>query len=376
MSHPVSFIVRYPISRERQHIVDEQVTRSVKERYGAGAEQFEAALCCAVDYDPSLLKVIPDEVIERDYGCGDPSRYVRPGERVLDLGSGGGKICFIASQVVGEQGSVIGIDMTDEMLDLARRSAPKVAEAIGYANVDFRKGRIEDLATDWEKIQAYIEENPVTTLKDYEKLESYKADLRRNLPLVADGSIDTIVSNCVLNLVADSAKPGLFSEMYRVLKPGGRVAVSDIVSDVPTPAHLKADPTLWSGCISGALTEEVFLDELVRAGFRGVMIDKRDEKPWQVVEGINYRSVTVLATKPETVDLQTPSCQMIYRGPWKRVEDDDGRTFIRGRMTDVDGKGQAALSAEIYGRDIIRADRQADACCDSTPPDPEPKSCC
>jgi len=359
--------------------MDEQVTRSVKERYGAGAEQFEAALCCAVDYDPSLLKVIPDEVIERDYGCGDPSRYVRPGERVLDLGSGGGKICFIASQIVGEQGSVIGIDMTDEMLDLARRSAPKVAAAIGYANVAFCKGRIEDLATDWEKIQKYIEENPITSLQDYENLESYKADLRGKEPLIPDATIDTIVSNCVLNLVADSAKPGLFAEMFRVLKPGGRVAVSDIVSDVPTPDHLKADPTLWSGCISGALTEEGFLNELARAGFRGITIDKRDEAPWQVVEGIEYRSVTVLATKPECVDHKVSSCQMIYRGPWKRVEDDDGRIFERGVMTDVDGEGQAVLSAEPYGRDLIRTDRPSDACCSSpsSPSSaPEPKSCC
>jgi len=155
--------------------------------------------------------------------------------------------------------------------------------------------------------------------------------------------------------------------------------VSDIVSDVPTPDHLKADPTLWSGCISGALTEEGFLNELARAGFRGITIDKRDEAPWQVVEGIEYRSVTVLATKPECVDHKVSSCQMIYRGPWKRVEDDDGRIFERGVMTDVDGEGQAVLSAEPYGRDLIRTDRPSDACCSSpsSPSSaPEPKSCC
>ena len=103
-----------------------------------------------MNYDPSLLKVIPQEVIERDYGCGDPSKYLREGETVLDLGSGTGKICFIAAQIVGPKGKVIGVDMTDEMLEVARRNAPVVAERIGYANVEFRKGRIQDLALIWK----------------------------------------------------------------------------------------------------------------------------------------------------------------------------------------------------------------------------------
>lgn len=97
---------------------------AVEERYAAAAHRAEGALCCPVDYNPRYLEVIPQEVIERDYGCGDPSRWVREGETVLDLGSGTGKICFIASQVVGAAGKVIGVDMTDEMLELARRNAP------------------------------------------------------------------------------------------------------------------------------------------------------------------------------------------------------------------------------------------------------------
>lgn len=343
--------------------MDKSLIESVKDRYGAGAEAREAALCCAVEYDTSLLKAIPSEVIERDYGCGDPSRYVRPGDRVLDLGSGGGKICFIAAQIVGPEGAVIGIDMTDEMLTLARGAAPRVAKAIGYANVTFLKGRIEDLATDYEKIGAFIEEHPVTGLEDYEKLEAYKAMIRREEPLIADASVDIVVSNCVLNLVADGAKPELFREMLRVLKPGGRIAVSDIVSDRPTPRHLKDDPTLWSGCISGALTEQDFLDELAAAGFRGIVLDKRDETPWQVVEGIEYRSVTVLATRPGTVDADIDPCHMIYRGPWKRVEDDDGRQFERGAATAVDAAGQAALDGEAFGRDLIRATGKPRSCC-------------
>src|SRR4051812_2717037 len=113
------------------------VESAVKERYAAGARAQEPALCCPVDYDARYLEAIPREVIERDYGCGDPSRHVRRGETVLDLGSGTGKICFIASQVSGPEGRVIGVDMTDAMLEIARRNAPIVAERIGYANVEF-----------------------------------------------------------------------------------------------------------------------------------------------------------------------------------------------------------------------------------------------
>ena len=119
---------------------------SVKEVYAVGAQGRVDELCCPVEYDPIYLESIPDEVVRRDYGCGDPSRYVREGEVVVDLGSGTGKICFIASQMVGPNGRVIGVDMTPEMLDVARRNAPVVAERIGYANVEFRRARIQDLA--------------------------------------------------------------------------------------------------------------------------------------------------------------------------------------------------------------------------------------
>src|SRR5215213_6229388 len=135
---------------------------AVRERYAAGAQKAEEKLCCPVDYNPEYLKAIPPEVIERDYGCGDPSKYLRAGETVLDLGSGTGKICFIAAQVVGREGKVIGVDMTDEMLDVARRNAPIVAERIGYANVEFRKGRIQDLALDLEQLDQELRALPIS----------------------------------------------------------------------------------------------------------------------------------------------------------------------------------------------------------------------
>jgi SAM-dependent methyltransferase len=111
---------------------------AVRERYGEAARRPAQELCCAVEYDAKYLEAIPSEVLKRDYGCGDPTRHVRCGEVVLDLGSGSGKACFIAAQITGPAGRVIGIDMTSEMLELARRSAPVVARNLGYANVEFR----------------------------------------------------------------------------------------------------------------------------------------------------------------------------------------------------------------------------------------------
>src|SRR6266481_9401322 len=134
----------------------------VRQRYATGAKERAHKLCCPVDYNAEYVKVIPQEVIERDYGCGDPSRYLREGETVLDLGSGTGKVCFIAAQIVGPNGKVIGVDMTDEMLEVARRNVPILAERIGYANVEFRKGRIQDLALDLELLDRQLKQTPIT----------------------------------------------------------------------------------------------------------------------------------------------------------------------------------------------------------------------
>lgn len=134
--------------------------RQVAQRYAEAARRIEPELCCPVSYDPRFLKAIPQEVLDRDYGCGDPSAFLRSGETVLDLGSGGGKICFIASQVVGPQGRVIGVDANDEMLALARRAAPEVARTIGFDNVRFVKARIQDLALDLDRLEDRLRERP------------------------------------------------------------------------------------------------------------------------------------------------------------------------------------------------------------------------
>jgi len=235
------------------------VLKEVKERYASGAKAFEPTLCCSVDYDRQYLEIIPKEVIERDYWCWDPSKYVREWETVLDLGSGWGKICFIAAQIVGPKWKVIWVDMTDDMLALARKSKKQVVEKLGYDNIDFRHGYIQDLKTDLDRVAGYLEKNNINSATDYKHLNEEIERLKKELPLIEDNSIDVIVSNCVLNLVSDDKKHELFKEMFRVLKVGGRIAVSDIVSDEISPEHLKNDTHLWSGCLTWALQEKEFL---------------------------------------------------------------------------------------------------------------------
>jgi arsenite methyltransferase len=303
----------------------------VRQRYAAGAKERAEQLCCPVDYASAYLSVIPQEVIERDYGCGDPSGYLRPGETVLDLGSGTGKICFIAAQIVGPIGKVVGVDMTDEMLEVARRNAPIVAERIGFANVEFRKGRIQDLALDLELLDQQLERSPITDAASFLAADELAEELRVKHPLIASDFIDVVVSNCVLNLVEPKSKRQLFDEIFRVLKKGGRTVICDIVSDEEVPEEMQNDPELWSGCISGALTEEGFLAAFEQAGFYGIQMLKRNARPWRTVQGIEFRSVTVEAFKGKQGECFERNQAVIYRGPFKEVLDDDSHRMERGK---------------------------------------------
>src|SRR5436190_2974422 len=136
------------------------VEDAVRQRYSGGAQAVEQALCCAVPYDPRYLEAIPEEILQRDYGCGDPTPYVRAGDTVLDLGSGSGKVCFITAQVVGPAGHVIGVDCNRDMLELARRYRPAVAERLGFDNVDFRCGLIQDLRLDLDLLAGELTRQP------------------------------------------------------------------------------------------------------------------------------------------------------------------------------------------------------------------------
>lgn len=330
-----------------------QVEQNVQTRYAEGAKEKQEALCCPVDYQSELLAILPQEIIEKDYGCGDPSRYVKEGDVVLDLGSGGGKICYMAAQLVGDAGRVIGVDMTDDMLALARRHQADMAETLGGDRVSFKKGYIQDLALDVQKMEGQIAERPIQNLSDYEALTAWKTQQRADKPLIEDASVTLVVSNCVLNLVNKADRSQMLKEIYRVLKPGGRVAISDIISDDVVPEALQNDPTLWSGCISGAFQEEEFLQAFLDAGFVNVSYDKWDEQPWQVVEGIEFRSATLVAVKPSRESLYDAGQAVIYRGPFAEVHDDLGNIYTRGQRIAVSKRTYDLLMASDLAAQFI-----------------------
>ena len=250
-------------SASSAELIDQR--EAVSNRYGAAAINKEQCLCTPVEFNKELLKAIPKEIIEKDYGCGDPTKWVQKGDRVLDLGSGSGKNAFICSQAVGPSGHVIGVDNNNVMLELAREAAPKVAEKIGYSNVNFLEGLIEAL--------------------DKKNTEGGQ--------LIPTASIDIIISNCVLNLVNQSERNSLLKNIRRVLSDEGRVAISDIVCNKEVPIELKKDPDLWSGCISGAWNEEDFISDFCKLGFKQVKFAERSKNPWKVIKGIEFRAVTL-----------------------------------------------------------------------------------
>ena len=321
---------------------------SVATRYSAAARAKEPALCCPVQYRREYLQAIPEEVIQRDYGCGDPTPYVCEGDTVLDLGSGGGKVCYILSQVVGSRGRVIGVDCNRDMIALARGHREAIAERIGFANVEFRYALVQDLALDLELLAQELHGLAIDSPQDWLNLRQIEQRLRRERPMISDGSVDCVVSNCVLNLVRPEDRRQLFSEVFRVLRLGGRAAISDIVSDEDVPEHLQNDPELWSGCISGAFREDRFLKAFEDAGFYGIQIAARQTEPWRTVEGIEFRSLTVVAHKGKQGPCLERNQAVVYRGPFKRVEDDDNHVYYRGERMAVCDKTFRLLHKEPY----------------------------
>jgi ubiquinone/menaquinone biosynthesis C-methylase UbiE len=257
------------------------VKESVKRAYSELAEK--GVSCCNAErladrgYGSDELAVLPDTVVKVADGCGNPTALgsLRAGETVLDLGCGAGIDVFLAARKVGQHGLVIGVDMTDKMLEKARENA----ERLGVKNIEFRKGEIE------------------------------------NLP-VESGSIDVIFSNCVINLTPDKA--AAFSDAFRVLKPGGRMIISDIVTQKEIPKLLKDNRWFWNVCGGGALLENDYLNKISQAGFVNVRIASRyiyrseemlgwaegkyrpSEKERVAIEALDRKlsSVTITANKP------------------------------------------------------------------------------
>lgn len=213
------------------------ITDTVKEYYGRvlkSSADLQTSACCLAETLPphvsAVLKDVHPEVRERFYGCGSPIPPALDGITVLDLGCGSGRDCYVLSRLVGPNGRVIGLDMTEEQLAVARRHRQYHAEKFGWANTEFRQGYIEDLRAAG----------------------------------VADESVDLVISNCVLNLSPD--KPRVFREIFRVLKPGGELYFSDVFADRRIPKPLAEDPVLVGECLGGALYTEDFRRLMARSG--------------------------------------------------------------------------------------------------------------
>jgi len=312
----------------------EKPRKIVQQFYGQAAEQPQAALCCPTKYNPADVSHIPQEVLDRFYGCGSPVTAANPqsGETYVDLGSGAGIDCFIAAKHVGPNGQVIGVDMTEQMLAVADESRRKVADALGYDVVEFRKG--------------YLEQIPVE-----------------------DKAANVVTSNCVINLSPDKSK--VFAEVWRILKDHGRIVIADIVSDREVPPRLKVNEQLWGECIVGALTQEQFLAMLEQAGFYGLSVFKKTF--WKQIEVFHFYSVTVQGFKFE----KTAGCRFIgqraiYRGPYKAILEEEGHLFPRNVPVTVCTDTASKLSNPPYAGwftivepDGSRKELATAACCPS-----------
>jgi arsenite methyltransferase len=261
--------------------MNDSIHEAVQDHYGAIARslnvvQPKTASCCGSEnaapqescgcnsklYDEKMLEGLPVDAVNLSLGCGDPVSIasLNPGETVLDLGSGGGIDCFLAAKQVGESGYVIGVDMTPDML--AKANANKVK--MGVENVEFRKGYIEDLP-------------------------------------VKDDTIDVIMSNCVINLSPD--KRAVFSEAFRALKPGGRVSISDIVTEGEFSPELRAEMGKWAECVSGAIDVGAYTGMMREVGFVDIqVVDKVDAEEENSVRqpGMpRIYSARITASKPK-----------------------------------------------------------------------------
>lgn len=278
---------------------------SIKEFYTQAAGDTKEGILNPVCYAPDLIAHVPEAFRFRGYGCGSPvlDADVRPTERVVDLGCGAGVECFIASRLVGPDGSVIGVDMLDSMLHLARKAQPQVAANLGYDNLDFRGGYLE------------------------------------SLPL-QDESADVVVSNCVMNLSTDKRRA--FSEILRVLRPGGRLVISDVVCESEPDAAIRNDEMLLGECIAGALNIAHLCALLEELGFTGVRLLKRF--PYRQVAGHPFFSLTFSAQKP----LNEDSVDVMYRGPLPYLLLASGTLLPKGATVAVTRQEADLLGDQVF----------------------------
>ena len=297
----------------------EDVSRKdVQNFYSKAALTAQESLCCPTQYDSGELSHIPKEVLEISYGCGSPvgKAGLQKGQTVLDLGSGGGIDCFIAAKCVGKTGRVYGIDMTEEMLNVARQNADQVVKNLGYNNIEFKQGFLE------------------------------------NIP-IEDMSVDLVTSNCVINL---STKKGeVFKEIHRILKNKGRFLIADIISEAEVPEEMRNNKELWGECISGALTLQEFLNFARDNQFNGLHIQK--DYLWKEVAGIKFYSYTIEGSKFSSRENPCDSNSVFatYAGPFDTVVF-QGTKFQLGVTVEIDRNTAAMMSSHSYSGQFIITD--------------------
>ena len=295
---------------------DKDVSRNdVRSFYSKAAVTAEESLCCPTQYDLTDLSHIPKEVIEISYGCGSPVERaeLQEGQVMVDLGSGGGIDCFIAAKHVGRTGQVYGIDMTEEMLDVARKNADRVVKNLGYNNIEFKQGFLEDIP-------------------------------------IEDASVDLVTSNCVINL--STKKYDVFKEIHRILKPSGRFLISDIISEVEVPEEMRNNKELWGECVSGALTLKEFLDYARDNQFKGPRIQK--DYLWKEVADIKFYSYTIEGFKyvPDEKPACSKSLFATYAGPFDTVTF-QGTIFQISIPVEIDENTARLMSSHSYGGQFI-----------------------
>lgn len=291
---------------------DKNTIQKVGELYSDAALEQKPKLCCPTGYSGDETSHIPKEVLDVSYGCGNPTTFgvMREGMTIVDLGSGAGIDCFIAAKKVGKSGKVYGVDMTDTMLEKANKNKVLVAQSLGYDNVEFNKGQIDDL------------------------------------PLAND-TADLVISNCVINLALDKGK--VFKEIARILKSKGMFCVSDIVASKDVPQDLKDDKQLWGECVSGALEKSKYLKAATDAGFYGLQVLK--SYVWQSIGDVDFISITLKGFKMD----RSPDCVFVgqtatYLGPGLTYTDDEEHTFTRGVPLEVCTETAKRLSEEPYSQ--------------------------
>lgn len=319
-------------------LADNDGHSSVREFYSAAARKANTEIVNPFNPAAGLKNAIPDEAKEKSYGCGSPVKDAAPqqGETVVDLGSGSGVECFLAAAEVGAAGWVYGIDMTDAMLKLARKSKRHVVTDLGYDNIEFRKG--------------YLEAIPL-----------------------ADATADVVISNCVINLSPD--KRTTYLEIMRILKPGGRLVVADVVSDEPVSAAIRNSTKYRGECLGGAMQQDDLLVMLEDCGFASIYLHKR--YPYREVDGHRFYSLTYEAGKAEAtesaelVDEEADKVPCLFRGPVPALETSSGVRLERGRITELSRREANQLGEQIFLLDEegAVANIEQEACCCGVPPE-------